>query len=92
MILRKNEIVTEMERLGKDSALVFKIPVTFGGGFAVVELNPGDGKRYRLRLSRQGEPPESAVEYWASDRAKDVAKWVADRLGDHIAEQKPAEP
>ncbi len=92
MILKRNEIVAEMERLEGDSALIFKIPLTFGGGFAVIELGTGDGKRYKLRLSREGEPPESAVEYWASDKAKDLAKWVADRLGDRILGGQAAEP
>lgn len=92
MILKRDDIVAEMERLGKDSALVFKIPLTFGGGFAVIQLNTGDGKRYILRVSKEGEPPEGAVEYWASDKPKEVAKWVADRLGDHITGQQAAKP
>ncbi|MGQ9654796.1 MAG: hypothetical protein ACUVXD_12085, partial [Thermodesulfobacteriota bacterium] len=92
MILKRDEIVAEMNRLREGSASVFKIPLTFGGGFAVIQLNTGDGKRYILRLSREGEPPESAVEYWASDKAKDVAKWVADRLGDHIVGEQAARP
>jgi hypothetical protein len=48
---------------------------------AIIELNPKKGgKKYLLQLGNEG----SANPYWDTNKAKDLAKWVADRLGDLV--------
>jgi hypothetical protein len=40
------EIMEQVEQLNDGKALKFKIPQTFGGGMAVIELNQNKGKKY----------------------------------------------
>jgi hypothetical protein len=82
MILQRKEIVDRMEKLGKGQALTFSLPATFGGGVAIIELNPHSGKKYILKVAKDVETAQTSSPYWEQDKVKHVAKWVADRLGD----------
>ena len=85
MKLERQEIIQQMEQLKEGDVIRFTIPEIFGGGVAVVGLNSEKGgKRYLLKLGNDGAGAESANPYWQSDKAKDIAKWVADRQGDKI--------
>ena len=79
------EIANRMEQLGKGQRLRFRIPPTFGGDFAIIESNPdypGEGqKKYQLKLGKNDGVAEQARPYWSTDRPKDLARWVGDRLG-----------
>ena len=79
------EIAKRVQQMGKEQRLRFRIPATFGGDFAIVELNPdypGHGqKRYHLKLGKTEAVAEQGIPYWSSDRPKDLARWVGDRLG-----------
>jgi hypothetical protein len=77
----KEAIVGAMEKLQKEQELCFTIPETFGGGAAIIHLNPNAGKRYILRVAKDQETARSSAPYWSHDKAKHIAKWVADRLG-----------
>jgi hypothetical protein len=81
MKLGREEIMSRMEKLKDGESLKFTIPEIFGGGIAIVGLNPAKGgKKYLLRIGTEGnENP-----YWDTNKAKDLAKWVADRLGDLV--------
>ncbi len=81
MKLSRQEIMSRMEQLKDGETLKFNIPEIFGGGFAIIGLNPAKGgKNYLLRIGNEGnENP-----YWDTDKAKDLAKWVADRQGDLV--------
>jgi hypothetical protein len=70
-----------MEKLQKEQELCFAIPETFGGGAAVIRLNPDAGKRYILKVAKDLAAARSSTPYWSHDKAKHIAKWVADRLG-----------
>jgi hypothetical protein len=70
-----------MEKLLKEQQLCFTIPATFGGGTAIVRLNPDAGKRYILQVAKDFETARGSAPYWSHDKAKHIAKWVADRLG-----------
>jgi len=81
MKLGQDDIIDRMEELKDGESLKFNIPEIFGGGMAIIELNPEkDGKKYLLRIGNEGD--ESP--YWDTNKAKDLAKWVADRLGDLV--------
>ena len=79
------EIANRMGQLGEGQRLRFRIPATFGGDFAIIESNPdypGEGqKKYQLKLGKNDGVAEQARPYWSSDRPKDLARWVGDRLG-----------
>jgi hypothetical protein len=79
MKLSQDEIIERMEQLKDGETLKFNIPEIFGGGIAIIGLNPKQGgKKYLLQIGNEGnESP-----YWDTNKAKDLAKWVADRLGD----------
>ena len=77
----REAIVGDMEKLLKEQELCFTIPETFGGGAAIIQLNPDAGKRYILKVAKNLETARSSSPYWSHDKAKHIAKWVADRLG-----------
>jgi parvulin-like peptidyl-prolyl isomerase len=80
MKLGWKEIMEQIEQLNDGQTLKFKIPQTFGGGFAVIELNQNKGKKFLLKLGKD----ENATPYSDSDKPKDLAKWVADRQGESV--------
>jgi len=82
MILSKKAIMELMDKLKKDQSLDFSIPETFGGGVAMIHLNPDEGKRYILKVAKDLETARAANPHWSHDKTKPIAKWVADRLGD----------
>jgi hypothetical protein len=82
MKLSKDEIIKRMEQFKEGESLKFNIPATFGGGTAIIGLNPNQsekgGKKYLLQTGKD----ENVKPYWDTDKAKELAKWVADRMGD----------
>ncbi len=84
MILKREEIIERMEKLAKGEYLKFSIPQTFGGGIAIIQVNPDEGKKYVLKLGTDENSALQAKSYWEQDKAKPIAKWVADRVGDLI--------
>ena len=74
------EIMKQVEQLKDGQTLKFKIPQTFGGGFEVIELNQNKGKKYLLKLGND----EKVSPYFDSDKPKDLAKWVAERMGELV--------
>jgi hypothetical protein len=88
MRLDRDEIVKLMEELKKEEVIRFAIPEIFGGGVAVVGLNSNpsgkEQKKYTLRVGQDEACALGGNIYWQNDKAKAVAKWVADRQGDKI--------
>jgi hypothetical protein len=82
MIPSRKAIMAGMEKLQKDQSLRFTIPDTFGGGVAIIHLNPEAGKRYILKVARDLDTAGSSPPYWSHNKSEPIAKWVADRLGD----------
>jgi len=84
MKLGKDEIMKRMEQFKDGETLKFSIPPTFGGGIAVIGLNPKHsekgGKKYLLEMGKEG----NVKPYWDTDKAKDLAKWVTDRMGELV--------
>jgi hypothetical protein len=81
MVPTRKAIIQGMEKLQKDQSLSFIIPETFGGGVAIIHLNPAEGKRYILKVAKDPETARSSLPYWSHDKSRPIAKWVADRLG-----------
>ncbi|HVP78353.1 MAG TPA: hypothetical protein VMV04_10690 [Thermodesulfobacteriota bacterium] len=88
MKLTRQEIMQQMEQFKEGQTLKFIIPEIFGGGMAVITLNPNypgqNEKKYLLKLGKDGKQAEEATPYWPTDKPKELAKWVADRQGDQI--------
>ncbi len=81
MIPTRKAIIEGMEKLQKDQSLSFTIPETFGGGVAIIHLNPSEGKRFILKVSKDLETARNSPPYWSHNKPKPRAKWVSDRLG-----------
>lgn len=81
MVLERDQIMEKMAELKSGQTLKFSIPQTFGGGVAIVQVNPGEGKKYLLWLGNDEKSAMNSKPYWEQDKAKPVAKWVADRCG-----------
>ena len=88
MRLSREEIIEMMEQLKKEEVIKFTLPEIFGGGVAVVGLNPNPpGKGQKKFILKVGKDETSALEgsvYWQNDKANHIAKWVADRQGDRM--------
>ena len=88
MRLDQDEIVELMEQLKKEDVLKFTMPEIFGGGVAVVGLNPNPAgkvqKKYILKVGNDEVSASGGNIYWQKDKAKHIAKWVADRQGDKM--------
>jgi hypothetical protein len=84
MKLSKDEIIKRMEQFKEGETLKFNIPPTFGGGVAIISLNPKrsekGGKKYLLETGNDG----NVKPYWDTDKAKDLAKWLVDRMGELV--------
>lgn len=76
----------KIEALQPGQAVSYTLPDTFGGGLAVMHLNPdypNKGKKFVMSLESlmDGKPSGKRRYLWDSNKAKDLASWVMDRLG-----------
>ena len=92
-LVTKNDIIQMMEQLTGEQKLGFKLHESFGGGAAVLELNPlypqKKQKKFILRTGKDVEVAKKAKPFWSSDKAKDLAAWVADRAIEIIERPAP---
>lgn len=85
--LSPNEVViNKIEQLTSGQALSYRLPETYGGGLAVVELNPQypkKGKKYIMSTEELvvNKPSGKRRRLWDSDKPKDMAAWILDRNG-----------
>ena len=83
------EIAGQIDQFKDSEKLVFKIHETFGGGFAIISANPKypeKGQKKFLLKTGKGIPlAEQATPFWTSDKSKDLARWVTDRLGELVS-------
>lgn len=87
--MKWKEIMKRVDQLQNGEALRFKIHETFGGGFAIIELNPKypakKEKKYVLKRTKDIMLTEQASPFFGADKSKKLAKWVADRLGELVS-------
>jgi hypothetical protein len=83
----KEIIIDRIEQLGPEESVSYRLPEVYGGGLAVVELNPQypeKGKKYFLSLEKivDGKPEGKRGRLWESNKPKDLAGWIVDRSGE----------
>jgi len=82
----KDIVRDQIERLGAGQTLTYQLPETFGGGLAVVELNPQypeKGRKYILSTEElvDGKPAGQRRCLFDSNKPKELAGWILDRYG-----------
>ena len=82
----KDIIADRIEQLKQGEAVSYKLTETFGGGLAVIELNPkypGKGRKYILSTEEivNGSPSGKRRSLWDSDKPRSLAEWVIAREG-----------
>lgn len=79
----KDEIIRNIESLTDRARLSFRLSSTFGGGVVLLELNPARGEKGQKKYLMWWGPDETKAKakgvFLASDKAKSLASWVADR-------------
>ena len=88
MKISTEEIIKQMEQLQNGRSLTFKFPPVFGGGIALIGLNPeyldNKGKKYVLKLGKDEVLAEKATPILTSDKPKHLAKWITERFGEQV--------
>ena len=82
----REELRMKVEMLEPGQAISSALPETFGGGLAVVHLNPDyptKAKKYVMSLETlvDGKPSGKRRYLWDSNKPADLSAWVMDRLG-----------
>jgi hypothetical protein len=82
------EIINQMEQIQTGQSLTFSFPAVFGGGRAIIGLNPqypGKGeKKYVLKLGKDEVLAEKTSPILTSDKPKHLAKWITERFGEQV--------
>lgn len=88
MKVSTEEIIKQMEQFQTGQSLTFSFPAVFGGGKAIIALNPkypGKGeKKYVLKLGKDEAMAEKASPILTSDKPKHLAKWITERFGEQV--------
>ncbi len=88
MKVSTEEIIKQMEEFQNGQNLTFSFPAVFGGGKAIIALNPqypakGE-KKYVLKLGKDEVLAEKASPILTSDKPKHIAKWITERFGEQV--------
>ncbi len=88
MKVSTEEIMKQMEQFENGQNMKFSFPPVFGGGKAIVALNPqypakGE-KKYMLKLGKDEVLAEKASPILTSDKPKHIAKWITERFGEQV--------
>ena len=82
-----NRLTNEIEQLTPGQRLVYKLPEFFWtswGAFQIAQLNPDypekDKKKYIAYGDKMadGKPAGQKINVWKSNKAMDIANWIAD--------------
>ena len=88
----RKEIMKRIEKLQTGELLRFQLSPTYGGQIVILELNPSyPGNREKKYLLRLGDTEERALEgeaFYSSDKAKNLAVWVAERSARWLDNEK----
>ena len=81
--MSKDEIIRKMESLNDGACLSFRLSQAFGAGAVVIEINPSykekGQKKYLMWWGQDEVKAKAKSPFMASDKAKSIASWVADR-------------
>jgi len=83
----KEALISEIEGLTAGQAIRYRLTDTFGGGLAVIELNPqypGKGAKYILSTEAlvAEKPSGNKRTLFDTNKAKLLADWMFDRNGE----------
>jgi hypothetical protein len=85
----KKEIIQRMEQMKDGDELSLRLAKVFGAGFVLIKLNasyPGKGeKKYVMRWGKTEADTKTLSPFIASDKAKKIAGWIADRAAEWIS-------
>jgi len=91
--ISKKEITERMEALKPGESLRFRLTQTFGERFVILQLNPlypqKGQKKFVLLNGKDEANARSQAPFYASDKAKKLAEWVADRAERWVTETEP---
>jgi len=91
--ITKKEIMDRLEALKPGESLRFRLTETFGERFVILQLNPlypqKGQKKYVLLNGKDEANARSQPPFYASDKAKKLAEWVADRADRWVTETEP---
>lgn len=82
-------MINQIEQLGQGQSLVYRFPELLWqglGAFAIVEVNslyPESGRKYIIYTDKMadGKPAGRRSKNWASNKPKDIVRWILDRDG-----------
>ena len=80
-------IASKVEQLGPGESVTYRFAEVYGGGLAVVELNPQypeKGKKYFLSLEKivNGKPEGKRDHLGNFNKPKELAGWILERGGE----------
>ena len=85
----KKGLIQRMEQMKDGNELALRLSNVFGGGFVFISLNPSypekGEKKYLMRWGKTEAETKSLSPFIASDKAKKIAGWVADRAAQLIS-------
>jgi hypothetical protein len=91
--ITKKEIAQKLENLKPGECLRFRLSATFGDRFIILEQNPHypqkGQKKYLLLNGKDEANARNQPPFYASDKAKKLAEWVAERTPRWITETEP---
>jgi len=91
--ITRKEITERLEALKPGESLRFRLTETFGARFVILQLNPlypqKGQKKFVLLNGKDEANARSQAPFYASDKAKKLAEWVADRAAGWITETEP---
>jgi len=76
-----------IEKLSAGQTVTYKLAETFGGEFAVIQLNPeGGGKKYMMTLeeAQAGKPTGKKRVFMRHDNPTFIAKWIHQFWGEPV--------
>ena len=86
----REELTAEIERLSAGQVLRFRLPEIYGGGFGVIEINPGypgKGGRYLMNTETAVDslPSGKKSNLFDTNKAGVLASWMLDRNGERYS-------
>jgi len=83
----KDIMADQIEQLTPGQTLSYRLPETYGGGLAVIELNPQypkKGRKYILSTETivDSKPTGKRRRLFDANKPKDIAGWILDRDGE----------
>ena len=91
--LKKKSLIKMMEKMEPGQTAIFKVHETYGGDYAIIELNPGHGEKgeekYNLFVGQTIDKARTPEPYWSLSKPKKIASWVSDRKPEFIEFKDP---